>query len=90
MLDHFDEVKICVAYLIDGQVVHHVPDTPDLERATPVYETWPGWRTPTTGCRTWSQLPAKAQRFLERIAVFGEAPLKHVSVGAERDAIITL
>ncbi|MEY3213101.1 MAG: adenylosuccinate synthetase [Pseudomonadota bacterium] len=90
VLDHFDEVKICVAYLIDGNVIHHVPDTPDLERATPVYETWPGWRTPTTGCRTWSQLPLNAQRFLERIAVFGEAPLKHVSVGAERDAIITL
>ncbi len=43
VLDVFDEVKVCVAYEIDGQRVESLPDNQSLlHRAVPIYETLPG------------------------------------------------
>ena len=45
VLDGFDELKVCTGYALDGEILHRVPDTPLLERVTPIYETWPGWQS---------------------------------------------
>ena len=44
VLDAFDEVKVCVAYEVDGRRITHLPDNQSvLHRVRPVYETFPGW-----------------------------------------------
>lgn len=90
VLDDFDEIKICYAYLFEDRAVYRFPSGSDLGSVKTLCHTYPGWKTSTTGCRTWKDLPPRARHFLEQIAVFGQAPIKYVSVGAERDAIITL
>ncbi|MCW5882963.1 MAG: adenylosuccinate synthetase, partial [Anaerolineae bacterium] len=82
--------RVCVAYEVDGQQVTTLPDTPVMERATPVYETWPGWREPTTRARRWSDLPATARRYVERLAELARTPVRFVSVGPQREAMIQL
>ena len=66
MLDAFDEVKVCVAYDVDGRRVDSLPDHQSvLHRATPIYETLPG-----LGRRTLSEatepghLPDKAKDYV--------------------------
>ncbi|HSN74288.1 MAG TPA: adenylosuccinate synthetase, partial [Anaerolineae bacterium] len=54
------------------------------------YETWPGWRQPTTGCRAWDDLPAAAQRYLRRIEELAGVPITWVSVGAAREAMFVV
>ena len=88
VLDTFDELKICVGYEVDGQVLTQVPDTPVLERVVPVYESWPGWGTSTRNAQTLSELPAQARAYIRRLAELAGAPLRYVSVGPERDRLI--
>ncbi len=90
VLDGWDELQVCVAYEVDGQRVTSLPDTPTMERATPVYETWPGWQEPTTSARRWAELPGNAQRYIERLAELAQTPVRFVSVGPQRDAMIEL
>jgi adenylosuccinate synthase len=90
VLDGLPELKICVGYEIDGQTVRRVPDTPDLERASPIYETWPGWQASTRDARRWDDLPAAARAYLRRIEELAGVPIRYVSVGAEREQLILL
>lgn len=91
VLDEFPEVKICVGYrLPDGQVIDWVPDTPVLEEVTPVYESWPGWLTPTGEARRWEDLPENARRYLRRIEELAGAPIRYVSVGPEREQMVVV
>ena len=90
VLDHFDEIKICTSYQIDGEETNEFPDTPDLEKAVPVYETWPGWMTSTREARTWKDLPKNARSFLHRIAELSGAPIRYVSVGPARAELVVV
>ena len=91
VLDTFEEIKICHAYqLPDGEIINHVPDTPVLEKVTPMFETWPGWRQPTTHVRRWEDLPQEARSYIERLQDLAGLPVSYVSVGAEREAMFAV
>lgn len=91
VLDELPEIKLCAAYRrADGQLVDTMPDTADLERVEPVYETWPGWQTSTRATRRWTDLPPAAQRYLGRIEELAGAPIRYVSVGPERDEMFAV
>ncbi len=87
VLDHFDELQICTGYrLPSGEVVTDaMPDTPLLYQVTPIYETWPGWRSDTTAARRWDELPPEARAYLHRISELAGIPIAFVSVGPERE-----
>ena len=96
-LDELAELKICTHYLLDGNPLYLMPPDPtDLERVVPVYETLPGWQTPTSGIRAFEELPKAAQHYCRRITELCKLPftnawdltLHSVSVGANRDQII--
>ena len=90
VLDAFEEIKVCTGYRIDGVVTQEFPDTPDLERAEPIYETWAGWQCSTRHARTWKDLPNTARSFLHRIAELSGVPIRYVSVGPERAELVVL
>lgn len=90
VLDDFDEIQLCVAYDIDGERVDTFPDTPDLERAKPIYETWEGWKTDTTQITTWDALPKACRLYLHRISQLAGVPIQFASVGPERDSLVVL
>jgi adenylosuccinate synthase len=89
VLDGFDEVKVCTGYSIDGVVVRdHPPRVADLERAVPVYETLPGWRTSTAGCSDWEALPASARRLVDIVERESGVPVTMIGTGPARDAMV--
>jgi len=90
VLDDFEQVKICTGYEVDGEVTNSMPLTPDLDRARPIYETWPGWMEPTTHVRSWKDLPKKARAYLHRITEITGAPIAYVSVGPERSQMVEM
>jgi adenylosuccinate synthase len=86
VLDGLEEVKICVAYEVDGRKVYDMPsDTEDIKKAVPVYESMPGWKESTCDCRSFEELPVNAQKYLRRIADLVDARIGIVSVGPNRD-----
>ena len=91
VLDTFEEIKICNSYqLPGGDIINYVPDTPVLEKVTPLFETWPGWKQPTTHVRGWEDLPQEARDYLERLQELAGIPIGYVSVGAEREAMFAV
>lgn len=90
VLDTFEEIDICVAYRLNGHTINDLPDTPEYEKAEPILETLPGWKTPTTDVRRWDDLPPAAQNYLERIQELVGTPIQFVSVGPEREQLIVV
>ena len=89
ILSGLDELKLAVAYDIDGQRFDYPPVTNEqLERAKPIYESMPGWREDISNCRVFSQLPLAARRYIERVAALCAVPVDAVSVGPERDQLV--
>ncbi len=89
VLDTLPELKIATGYRIEGVVQTLFPaGVRELEGAEPVYETLPGWQTPTTGARSMSDLPANARAYLHRIEELVETPVTIVSVGTRRSQVI--
>ena len=90
VLDGLPEVKLCTAYRLDGHTTTDLPDTADMERAVPVYETFAGWQSSTSTARTWDDLPVEARTYLRRIESLVGAPLRYVSIGPEREQMIVV
>ncbi|MCB9758568.1 MAG: adenylosuccinate synthase [Alphaproteobacteria bacterium] len=90
VLDHFEEIKICTGYRVGEKVLDYVPDTPLLRHVEPVYETWEGWMQSTRGVRNWDDLPKAARAYLHRLSELADAPIRYVSVGAEREELIPI
>jgi adenylosuccinate synthase len=91
VLDTFQEIKLATGYQLEGREVHGFPDrTADLERAVPVYETVPGWRSVTGESRTWADLPSGARSYLKRLEEVAGAPIRYVSVGAGRRQTVSV
>jgi adenylosuccinate synthase len=90
VLDHFPEIKLCTAYRLGDQILDYVPDTATQALVEPVYETWPGWLSDTSGCRSWEDLPLAARTYLRRIEELASAPIRFVSVGPERSQMVVV
>ncbi|TVQ46226.1 MAG: adenylosuccinate synthase [Gloeocapsa sp. DLM2.Bin57] len=89
VLDELPEIKVCVAYEIDGQISHDFPSsTIDFARCQPIYETLPGWQQSTSHCRSLEDLPPQALDYLKFLAEIMEVPISIVSVGPGRDQTI--
>ena len=88
VLGYLDEIKVCVAYDIDGVQTRDFPVTPLLEKAKPVYVTLPGWKQDVRGIRRYEDLPENCRRYIEFIEKEIECPLTMLSNGPRRDEII--
>jgi adenylosuccinate synthase len=85
VLDGFDEIKVCVAYEVDGKRIDYVPY--DLDDATPVYQTFPGWEK-TEGIRTFDDLPETARSYITALEAMVGAPMGIISTSPEREDTI--
>jgi adenylosuccinate synthase len=89
VLQGLSEVKVCVAYRLDGRRVDRVPPrAEDFERCEPIYETFPGWSEDARGARTWDDLPANARKYLEFVRRETKTPILLVSVGPGREETV--
>lgn len=88
VLGYLDEIPVCVGYEIDGEVTTDFPVTYKLERAKPVLETLPGWKSDIRGIRKYEDLPENCRKYIEFIEKQIEYPITMVSNGPGREDII--
>lgn len=86
VLSYLDEIPVCTAYEIDGEIIEDFPYGEILYRAKPVIKTLPGWKCDITGCRDKKDLPAAAASYVSFIEKSIGCKIASVSVGPERDA----
>lgn len=86
VLSGLEKIPVCVAYEVDGFRTEDMPMTQtDVHHAVPVYEELPGWQEDISGCRTFEELPANAQRYVERIEELAMARVSAIGVGPGRE-----
>ena len=91
ILDGFDEIKMCVAYEVDGKIINEIPACLKiLAKVKPVYETFEGWKVDISKIRRYEDLPANAKKYLERMSEVTKIDLGIVSVGPNRDQTIVV
>ena len=85
ILDGFPEIKVCVAYRLDGEILDYLPASQAAQaRVEPIYETMPGWSGTTQGARSWADLPAQAIKYVRWIEELIGAPVALLSTSPER------
>lgn len=87
VLDGFDEVKVCVAYELDGKEIDFVPL--NLEDVKPIYKTFKGWDS-SVGARTFDELPETAKEYVKLIEEISQTKVGIISTSPERDDTIIL
>ena len=89
VLDGLSELKIAVAYRLNGKTVEALPSDRGLQaRVEPIYETLEGWSGSTKGARRWADLPAAAVKYVRRVEELIEAPITLLSTSPEREDTI--
>ena len=79
------------AYRVDGEVTQDVPLESDvLNRAEPVFETLPGWKTDTTGINSPGEIPVQLDDYIRFISDFCKVKIIYVSCGQARDQMVEL
>ncbi len=87
VLGYLDRIPVCVAYELDGQVIHRFPVTPDLKRVKPVYETLPGWKADIRGETVYGKLPRECRDYVETVERLVGTPITILSTGPRREEI---
>ena len=88
VLGYLDEIPVCVAYDVDGEVSTDFPVTWKLEKAKPVLETLPGWNCDIRGIKNYDDLPVNCRRYIEFVEEKIGFPITMVSNGPSREDII--
>lgn len=88
VLGYLDEIPVCVAYEIEGEITTEFPTTVRLEKAKPVLEILPGWKCNIRGIRNYEELPEKCRNYVEFIEEKIGYPITIISNGPGRDEVI--
>lgn len=88
VLGYLDEIPVCVAYEVDGQSLRDFPVPAHLDRATPVYEVLPGWRSDVSSARTFDELPPEARDYVRTLEKLTGVRVSAISVGPRREELI--
>ncbi len=87
--DEISELKACIAYECDGELVENFPaDISVLENSVPVTKSFKGWNKSLKDIRNYEDLPAEAKEYIKFIEDYTETPVDIVSIGYRREETI--
>ena len=91
VLDELDEIKICVAYQLDGKKIDYLPAAVDDQlKVTPIYKTFKGWKSSTKGIKKFQDLPINAKNYVSELGKFIETKISSISTSPERNDTILI
>ena len=91
VLDGLDEIKMCIAYELNGKKIDYLPAAVDDQlKVKPIYKTFEGWKSSTKGIREFDNLPQKAKIYINQLENFIEAKISSISTSPERKDTILI
>ena len=91
VLDSFDEIKICVGYKLGDQKLDYFPSSEDDQlNVEPIYESFEGWKSKTTGINSFEDLPILAQNYINRIVELTGTKIDLISTSPKREDTILI
>ena len=90
-MDELDEIKICVAYKIDGKEIDYLPAAvEDQLKVKPIYKSFKGWKSETKGIKKFDDLPENAKTYIKELEKFIETKVSSISTSPERNDTILI
>ncbi len=89
VLTGMEKVQVCTGYRL-GDKTLNVPPYDGLDQVTPIYESFPGWNEPLSGCRRIEDLPQAVRNYVKAIEEAVGCPAWLLSVGADREQTIVI
>tara|TARA_B100001123_G_scaffold202642_1_gene229852 strand:- start:1986 stop:3281 length:1296 start_codon:yes stop_codon:yes gene_type:complete len=91
VLDELDEIKMCIAYELNGRKIDHLPAAADDQlKIKPVYKVFKGWKSSTKGIKEFDKLPENAKTYIKDLEKFVEAKVSSISTSPERKDTILI
>ena len=91
VLDELDEIKICIAYEINGKKIDYLPAAVDDQlKVKPIYKTYDGWKSSTVGIKNFDELPKNAKIYIQDLEKFIETKISSISTSPEREDTILI
>lgn len=89
VLGGLETIKICTEYRFDDdKAVQHLSIPMRMSLAKCVYEELPGWDEQIEDVRSFSDLPANARAYVQRIEELIGKPVGLISIGPQREQVI--
>lgn len=88
VLGYLEEIPVCTAYEIEGEVTEDFPVTHKLEKAKPVLTVLPGWKCDIRGIKKYEDLPENCRKYIEFVESKIGYPITMISNGPGREDII--
>ena len=91
VLDELEEIKMCVAYELDGKKVDYLPAAVDDQlKVKPIYKSFKGWKSSTNGLKLFEKLPTNAKIYIKELEKFIETKVSSISTSPERNDTILI
>ena len=91
VLDELDEIKMCIAYEIDGKKFDYLPASVDDQlKAKPIYKSFKGWKSSTVGIKNFKELPENAKTYIMELESFIQTEISSISTSPERNDTILI
>ena len=89
ILSGLPQIKVCLGYKLNGKkIAFSQCGYQELEKLTPVYKSFPGWKEDISKIKFFKKLPINCQKYVKFIEKYLEVKVKIVSVSPERKASI--
>ena len=91
VLDELSEIKICIAYEINGKKIDYLPAAVDEQfKVRPIYKRFNGWKSSTSGIKNFNDLPENAKIYIKELEKFIETKISSISTSPERNDTILI
>ena len=91
VLDELEEIKMCVAYELNGKKVDYLPAAVDDQlKVKPIYKSFKGWKSSTKGVKNFEKLPENAKIYIKELEKFIETKVSSISTSPERNDTILI
>ena len=91
VLDELEEIKMCIAYELDGKQVDYLPAAVDDQlKVKPIYKSFKGWKSSTKGIKNFEKLPENAKIYIKELEKFIETKVSSISTSPERNDTILI
>ncbi len=91
VLSAFSKIPVCVGYRYGKKLYREYPgNSHEYADCKPIYKIFEGWNKPIDGIKKLDDLPKQAQNYIRFIEKEIGVPIKFLSLGPERNALIRL
>lgn len=91
ILSGLEKIKVCIDYKLKGKsITYSSCGYQELEKLTPAYREFLGWKEDITKVKNFKDLPKNCQKYIKFIKNFLGVPIKLVSTGPAREEFLQI